>query len=391
MQATITRSVPVVRSPRVMQLEGMFDVPPAKRSEQTWTVDLPLDARPWEIGLIVGPSGCGKSTIAKELFGDDLVAGFDWPEDRSIVDAFPAGLSMTEITGALSSVGFSSPPSWLRPYRCLSNGEQFRVTLARGLADARSLLVIDEFTSVVDRTVAQIGSAAIAKTIRRKNVNLREGGGRGQAAAICRRLVPFRYRPLARSRLDLRTGDRPVRLEVRKSRPPAAPPHDRPRRSVGLARIQAASLSEQLAPQVRAVLRRAGQRPARGVHVDAPFAQSDKWLLARAPLGLPARLSGRGNRQRAQRIRDESLRRAGQGGPLDDQSPGDDRPSPPLASLARNTKAVVRAGPRPHNIKTRDFTDRGRRSTHRKFPLRRPGAAGGSPSIRNSAGGVHSP
>ena len=59
MHAEITRSVPVTRSPRVMQLEGMFDVPPAKRSEQSWTVDLPLGARSrrkhtengWKTGL----------------------------------------------------------------------------------------------------------------------------------------------------------------------------------------------------------------------------------------------------------------------------------------------------------------------------------------------------
>lgn len=173
----ITRSVPIVRSPRVVQLEGMFDVPPAKRSEQSWSVDLPLNEKPWQIGLIVGPSGCGKSTIARELFGDALVAGYDWPADRSIIDAFPVGQSITEITGCLSSVGFSSPPAWLRPFQCLSNGEQFRVTLARALSEGRELTVIDEFTSVVDRTVAQIGSAAIARTIRRGN--LREGGGAG--------------------------------------------------------------------------------------------------------------------------------------------------------------------------------------------------------------------
>lgn len=226
MHAEITRSVAVVRSPRVKQLEGMFDVPPAKRSEQAWTVDLPLEGRPWEIGLIVGPSGCGKSTIARELFGNDLVAGFDWPEDRSIVDAFPVELGMSEITGALSSVGFSSPPSWLRPYRCLSNGEQFRVTLARGLAERRQRLVIDEFTSVVDRTVAQIGSAAISKTIRRNNVKLREGGGAGKSqqfvAVSCHfDIVPWLdpdwiYEP-ATGRFDWRSESRsrpPIRLTI---------------------------------------------------------------------------------------------------------------------------------------------------------------------------------
>src|SRR5690349_1609419 len=87
-------STPVVRSPRVKQLEGMFDVPPAERSERRWEVDLPLAERDWRIGLIVGPSGCGKSTLARELFPGALVEGFAWPADRSIIDAFPAGQSI---------------------------------------------------------------------------------------------------------------------------------------------------------------------------------------------------------------------------------------------------------------------------------------------------------
>jgi hypothetical protein len=164
----IARQVAVIRSPRVMQLEGLFDLPPSEQSELAWEVALPLDEREWNIGLIVGPSGCGKSTVARALFGEALVAGFDWPGERSIVDAFPASMGIKEVAGLLSSVGFSSPPSWLRPFACLSNGEQFRVTLARALAEQPRLAVIDEFTSVVDRTVAQIGCAAVAKTVRRR-------------------------------------------------------------------------------------------------------------------------------------------------------------------------------------------------------------------------------
>lgn len=161
------KSTEVVRTPRVMQLEGLFDLPPAKRSELTWSAELPLEERDWRIGLIVGPSGCGKTTLARELFPHALRQSLDWPHDRSIVDAFPREMSIRDITGLLSGVGFSSPPSWLRPFDALSNGEQFRVTTARILAESPELAVIDEFTSVVDRTVARIGSAAIAATVRR--------------------------------------------------------------------------------------------------------------------------------------------------------------------------------------------------------------------------------
>jgi ABC-type molybdenum transport system ATPase subunit/photorepair protein PhrA/GNAT superfamily N-acetyltransferase len=167
--AHIIKSSEIKRSARVIQLEGLFDVPPGTKSEISWQVNLPIEDFDWNVGLIVGASGSGKSTIARHLFADHIVSGFDWDSDRSIVDGFPTGMGVKEITALLSSVGFSSPPNWLRPFNVLSNGEQFRVTMARALAEFPDLSVIDEFTSVVDRTVAQVGSAAIAKAVRQRN------------------------------------------------------------------------------------------------------------------------------------------------------------------------------------------------------------------------------
>jgi GNAT superfamily N-acetyltransferase len=165
-QAIITLSTPITRTPRVLQVEGIFDLPPSERSELRWRVALPLDERPWNLGLLVGPSGCGKSTIARRLWPYHLFCQPDWPVDRAVVDAFPEALPIKEIVGLLSSVGLSSPPAWLRPFHALSTGQQFRVGLARLLAEQPDLAVMDEYTSVVDRTVAQIGSHALARTVR---------------------------------------------------------------------------------------------------------------------------------------------------------------------------------------------------------------------------------
>lgn len=161
----------VERTARVLQLEGLFAVPPSKRSELSWDVALPLEEKPWAIGLIVGPSGAGKSTIARQFWPEEVARTYPWSPTRSVLDAFPKTLGIKDIVALLSSVGFSDPPSWVRPYAVLSTGEQFRVTMARVLAEhagADSIAVVDEFTSVVDRTVAQIGSAALARTIRQR-------------------------------------------------------------------------------------------------------------------------------------------------------------------------------------------------------------------------------
>jgi energy-coupling factor transporter ATP-binding protein EcfA2 len=170
MNASITVQSPIVRTPRVLQLEGMFDLRAADRSALSWRVSLPLEEKKWNVGLVVGPSGCGKSTIARSLWPEEIARGasLSWPADRTIVDAFPPSLSLKAIVELLSSVGFSSPPAWLRPFHVLSTGQQFRVALARLLAEAPDLVVLDEYSSVVDRTVAQIGSAALARTVRRR-------------------------------------------------------------------------------------------------------------------------------------------------------------------------------------------------------------------------------
>jgi GNAT superfamily N-acetyltransferase len=86
-----------------------------------------------------------------------------------VLDDMPKECSVEQITSAFNSVGFSSPPSWLKPYSVLSNGQKMRVDLARAILEKNELFVFDEFTSVVDRNVAQIGSFAMQKAIRKTN------------------------------------------------------------------------------------------------------------------------------------------------------------------------------------------------------------------------------
>src|SRR3954471_483644 len=121
MKVTVKRTTAIERTARLTQLEGMFDVPPRQREDLEWQVDLPIEAREWNIGLIVGPSGCGKSTIAKEFWPKQYCKGFASPKAASIVDSFPDAMSIKDVTMLLSSVGFSSPPAWARPFGVLSN------------------------------------------------------------------------------------------------------------------------------------------------------------------------------------------------------------------------------------------------------------------------------
>ena len=226
---------PVFDSFRVQQVGGMFDVPLAQRASQRFRVEVPEgilendEARmtsdevaspsslvirassfpPWRIGLIVGPSGSGKSTIARAMFGERIYRPREWPRDRAVIDGL-GQRPIKEITRLFTAVGFSSPPSWVKPYSVLSGGEQFRCDLARALMsdecrnpndegndEARMtndespvstfdipssfgfrhssfpVVVFDEFTSVVDRNVARVVSAAIAKGIHSGQIGCR--------------------------------------------------------------------------------------------------------------------------------------------------------------------------------------------------------------------------
>lgn len=165
MKVHVKRSTRISNSPRVRQLESMFDVPRSNESIVQWSGVLPDPDDSWNIGLIVGPSGSGKSTVLGEVYGDP--PSLTWGKE-SVVDDFSDGERMAEIAEVCQAVGFNTIPSWMRPYSVLSNGEQFRASLARMLIEANSsqVVTIDEFTSVVDRQVAQIGAHAFQKYVR---------------------------------------------------------------------------------------------------------------------------------------------------------------------------------------------------------------------------------
>jgi hypothetical protein len=82
---------------------------------------LPIDTEYWQIGIIVGRSGSGKTSIAKQLFPDAYIRDFEYT-NKCVLDDFPQELETGEITKMLCSVGFASPPDWLKRYDCLSQG-----------------------------------------------------------------------------------------------------------------------------------------------------------------------------------------------------------------------------------------------------------------------------
>src|SRR5579859_6919525 len=163
-----TVETPLPNTYRVARTHSLFNVTEGQAASHHISVALPLEDKPWRIGAIIGPSGTGKTTLGKRILGSEAFhTGYAWDE-RPIVDVIGPDVSYDDVTGALSAVGLGTVPSWLRPYGVLSMGERFRADLARLLIEHSGDVVIDEFTSVVDRQIAQIGANAFAKAWRRK-------------------------------------------------------------------------------------------------------------------------------------------------------------------------------------------------------------------------------
>jgi ABC-type glutathione transport system ATPase component len=150
---------------RVAKVINDFDVK-EEHSNETFDGHFEIPEQ-WNIGLICGGSGTGKTTIANELFYDNIIRQFEY-DDNSVLDNMPKDKTTEEIEKMFYAVGFGSVPSWLKPYKVLSNGEKMRVDLARAILE-KDFIVFDEFTSVVDRQVAKTACIAINKAVKGTN------------------------------------------------------------------------------------------------------------------------------------------------------------------------------------------------------------------------------
>lgn len=151
---------------RAARVKSLFNVETG--ADFSHDADLPIDDDGWKVGLVVGPSGSGKTSIGRRVFGGpEAIYAPMWPADKPLVDAISPTGDFDAVTGALSAVGLGTVPTWLRPYPVLSNGEKFRADLARLICEAPRRVVVDEFTSVVDRQIAKVGALAFQKAWRR--------------------------------------------------------------------------------------------------------------------------------------------------------------------------------------------------------------------------------
>jgi ABC-type Mn2+/Zn2+ transport system ATPase subunit len=169
-QLTVVLSSPVATSFRCVKAANSLDIDASKKAEHRLTVTADVESS-YNVGLIVGASGSGKTTLAKKVWGEDCFRELLDPA-QPVIDQFPEEFTYDECAAMLAGVGLTSVVCWIRPAVTLSNGQRARAECALQMArqaQAGEVVVIDEWTSVVDRTVAKVMSHCIAKHARKTN------------------------------------------------------------------------------------------------------------------------------------------------------------------------------------------------------------------------------
>jgi len=165
-QYNVELSSDVSKSFRCQKAADSLDIDVQKKSTHKLSVNADIDSN-YSIGLIIGASGSGKTTLAKHLFGQECFKEY-LDVSKPVIDQFPKEFKYDQCAEILTGVGLTSVPCWIRPAYTLSNGQRTRAEIALAIANESNLTDIDEWTSVVDRTVAKVMSHCISKTIRKQ-------------------------------------------------------------------------------------------------------------------------------------------------------------------------------------------------------------------------------
>lgn len=154
---------------RCQKAADSLDIDAEKKSVHHFEVRADV-ATPFNVGLIVGASGSGKTTLARNMFGDTCFAQL-YDVSKPVIEQFPQSMSYDDCAAALSGIGLTSVPCWIRPMHTLSNGQLARAEAALRMSQGalEGVIAIDEWTSVVDRTVAKVMSHCVQKYARRSN------------------------------------------------------------------------------------------------------------------------------------------------------------------------------------------------------------------------------
>ncbi|MBX4911346.1 ABC transporter [Rhizobium bangladeshense] len=166
----------VERTARVLEIAESFGLGLAEKRFEIYR-DLKLDIRPDDVIYINGQSGSGKSLLLRDLVrqmrGEGrVVADLNEIEleDRPVIDQI--GKTTNEGLYLLARAGISDAWIYIRKPSELSDGQRYRLKLAKVMETDADVWAADEFGAVLDRVTAKAIAMSVQKVARERGKSL---------------------------------------------------------------------------------------------------------------------------------------------------------------------------------------------------------------------------
>lgn len=139
--------------------------------------NLKIDVNPGDVVYITGQSGSGKSVLLRELASQMMAEGLKVGriEDVQVEDAAlleQVGTSTESACQILSAAGLNDAYLFIRKPGELSDGQLYRLKIAKLISEGYRVICADEFGAVLDRTTAKVVAYNLQKQARMAGVTV---------------------------------------------------------------------------------------------------------------------------------------------------------------------------------------------------------------------------
>lgn len=142
--------------------------------EKEWTLydNLELDIERGDVVYATGQSGSGKSVVLRELQRMMAESGqtvssiddFVFEDGANVIDQL--GKTTSDALGLLSMAGLNDAYLFVRKPSEMSDGQKYRLKIAKLIESGADVWVADEFGAVLDRVTAQVVASNLQRAAR---------------------------------------------------------------------------------------------------------------------------------------------------------------------------------------------------------------------------------
>ena len=166
----------VERTPRVLEIAEGFGLGLTDKEFVVYD-NLEIEVRQGDVVYITGQSGSGKSLLLRDLSTQMSESGLVVADLNKVeLDERPVieqvGKTISEATELLAKAGISDAWIYIRRPSELSDGQRYRLKLAKVMDSGADVWIADEFGAVLDRVTAKAVAFSIAKVARREKKTL---------------------------------------------------------------------------------------------------------------------------------------------------------------------------------------------------------------------------